>query len=83
MKDTTHQQLHPGFIFKGRKYKTVAGLLNAIIADSGASSVGMVSSKHTVTAYGPGRSDVLAVYDVSPPKAGEAQVFTRQERKST
>jgi hypothetical protein len=69
---------HPGWTFKGRSYKTVNGLLTALAKDAKAVSIGMVSPEHTITAWGPDRYTVAAVYDVTPPKPGVAQAITRR-----
>jgi hypothetical protein len=67
---------HPGYVFKGKTYKTVNGLLTALMKDCGASWIGMVSSNNTITAY-KGANDVAAVFDITPPKFGEKQVVTK------
>ena len=69
--------LTPRYRLNGTLYKTVRGILNAIAKDSGATSVGMVSTLNTISAYGADRT-VVAVYDVSPPKRGEVQTITRR-----
>lgn len=69
---------HPGWNFNGRHYKSVKGLLHAVAKDCNAVSVGMVSRDNTMTAWGPDRNTVAAVYDVSLPKAGIAQTITRR-----
>lgn len=67
---------HPGYVFKGKTYKTVNGLLTSLAKDSGASEISMVVN-NKITARSADRSTVVAVYNVTPPKFGETQVVTR------
>jgi hypothetical protein len=69
---------HPGYVFKGKAYKSVAGLLTALVKDSGGVEVSMVDSKGRVKAYAADRKTVIATYDVTPPKLGEVQTITRR-----
>lgn len=72
---------HPGYVFKGKTYKTAQGLISALIRDSGADSCGMVSSAGiarvgTITTYA--NRMAKQVYEITAPKFGEKQVITRR-----
>ena len=64
------------YIFKGRPYTTVNGLLNALAKDCKACEFSMVVNNQ-IKGYGNDRKTVIALYDVTPPKVGEPMHVTR------
>ena len=69
----------PVYTFKGRTYKTVAGLSRALFADSGCDSHSMVTrDRRIICTVGRGADTrTVAVYAVSEPKLGEAMTVAR------
>lgn len=60
----------PVYRFKGKDYKTVAGLLNALSKDCGADEFSPVRNGR-ITAWKRAEGRIVGTYLVSPPKAGE------------
>jgi hypothetical protein len=61
-------RLHPGWNFKGKNYRTVNGLCNAIAKDCGASQVGGVNKSGKINCWPADRDGpVLATYAVTTP----------------
>jgi hypothetical protein len=67
--------MHPGYVFKGKTYKTANGLCGAILKDSGCHEMSCVVN-HQIHAYADDRKTVVATYNVTPPKFGEKQQVT-------
>lgn len=67
---------HPGYVFKGKTYKSPSGIMGAILRDSGAHECSMVVNNQ-IHAYGSDHKTVVVSYTVTPPKFGEKQIVTR------
>lgn len=70
----------PGWVFKGKTYKTLTGLMTALQKDTNGSSccfpspnVARVDIREAGGAWKP-----VAHYDLTPPKFGEKQVVTKR-----
>jgi hypothetical protein len=74
--------LFPGYVFKGRTYKTVNGLSTAIFKDCGCSSHSMVNKDRRILAYAPDRVTVIASYKCSAPEFGKTQSVEREMPKN-